>query len=452
METKFSLLQLQDAGTAEAEKILRTCVHCGFCTATCPTYLVLGDELDSPRGRIYQIKHMLESQEPATSALVTHIDRCLSCLSCMTTCPSGVDYGHLLDYTRTHIAKTHQRGKADQMMRFFLQTILPYPDRFRLALLLAKIVRPFAPIIQMMAGKSQMGQRLMAMMRLIPRHIEAPTRHTLPGVFEASKGADQSPKTTKTKRVALLTGCAQPVLDSDINAAAIRLLTRMGYDVVLPEGEGCCGALVHHMGEEDKAKVHAKRNIEVWCREMDTNGLDAIVITTSGCGTSIKDYGHMFRNDPLWREKAQKVSTLARDICEFINEIKQPLTPIKLPDISVAYHAACSLQHGQHIKTAPKSLLKKAGLTVRDITESHICCGSAGVYNIMQPQLAQTLQQRKCANIETIQPDVIAAGNIGCITQIGTGTKRPVLHVIQLLDWAYGGPKPAKLSKGSNKA
>ena len=456
METNFSLEQLRDNGLAEAEKILRTCVHCGFCTATCPTYVLMGDELDSPRGRIYQIKDMLENDKPAGPELVTHIDRCLSCLSCMSTCPSGVHYMHLVDYTRTHINQTYDRSFGDKLLRRILQMVLPYPKRFRFALLGAKLAKPVLPLLNGLTGKSEFANRLSAMLRLVPGKIEGPNQVTLPGLFSAQgesqietapvKDIKGEPVSAPSKRVALLTGCAQPVLDSGINGATIRLLNRLGYDVVLAEGEGCCGALVHHMGEEDQAHGQARTNIEAWSREIDKGGLDAILITTSGCGTTVKDYGYMFRNDPELKGKAETVSSLARDISQFLEEIELPKPVTALPRLTVAYHSACSLQHGQQVKTAPKTLLKRAGLRVKDVPEGHLCCGSAGVYNIMQPDIANELKERKLTNIDKTKPDLIAAGNIGCITQIGSGAQVPILHTIELLDWAYGGPTPDKIA------
>ncbi|HAT85515.1 MAG TPA: glycolate oxidase iron-sulfur subunit [Rhizobiales bacterium] len=455
METNFTLEQLRDDGLAEAEKILRTCVHCGFCTATCPTYVLMGDELDSPRGRIYQIKDMLENGKPAGKELVTHVDRCLSCLSCMSTCPSGVHYMHLVDYARSHINQSYNRSFGDKVMRRLLQTVLPYPNRFRLALLGAKLSKPLLPVLVPLIGNTQLGKRIVAMLRLAPSKIEGPTQTTMPGIFEADEQimietdlprdpADVAIR-APSKRVALLSGCAQPALDSNINGATIRLLNRLGYEVVLAQGEGCCGALVHHMGEEDQAHGQARANIEAWSREIEGDGLDAILITTSGCGTTVKDYGYMFRNDAQLKKKAEKVSVLARDVSEFLEEIELPKPDKALPRLTVAYHSACSLQHGQQVKSAPKTLLNRTGLRVKDVPEGHLCCGSAGVYNIMQPDIAGQLKERKITNIDKTRPDLIAAGNIGCITQIGAGTNTPVVHTIELLDWAYGGPIPQKL-------
>ncbi|MFD0933591.1 glycolate oxidase subunit GlcF [Methylobacterium trifolii] len=435
MQTNFSLTQLADPAMAASEKILRTCVHCGFCTATCPTYLLLGDELDSPRGRIYLIKDMLEGGKAASAEVVKHVDRCLSCLSCMTTCPSGVHYMHLVDHARTHIEETFSRRLDDRLLRAVLAFVLPYPNRFRLALLGARLGSPFKGLV---ARLPRVGNRLAAMLDLAPTVLPNRNPTDRPGTFLPMHG--QVPK----KRVALLRGCAQSVLRPDFNEAAIRLLNRHGVAVVQPRGEGCCGALTHHMGKAHAAHAHAKGAIDAWIAEMDAGGLDAILVTASGCGTTIKDYGFMFRDDPAYAEKARRVSAIARDVTEFVAGLG-PLTPTVETDLVVAYHSACSMQHGQGLRTEPKALLKQAGFTVKDVPEGHICCGSAGTYNILQPELAGALRARKVANIERMRPDVIATGNIGCATQIGKGTAIPILHTVELLDWATGGPRPAAL-------
>ena len=431
MQTNFTAEQLADPHVAEAESILRKCVHCGFCTATCPTYVTLGNELDSPRGRIYLIKDMLENGRPADKQIVTHIDRCLSCLACMTTCPSGVDYMHLVDHARIHIEKTYQRPLMNRLTRAILAMTLPYPGRFRAALSLARLGRPFAGLFKRIPALKPMG----AMLELAPRQVPEPS--------DSARPATHAPKAEKRGRVAILTGCAQPVLDPGINAATIRLLTRLGVEVVVPQGEGCCGALVHHMGRETQALDSARRNVDVWTREIERGGLDAIIITASGCGTTIKDYGHMLRLDPAYADKAKRVSALARDVTEYLSSLDLPVQEKK--NLTVTYHSACSMQHGQKITMAPKILLKNAGFTVRDPAEGHLCCGSAGTYNIMQSEISEKLKVRKVKNIEATRPDVIAAGNIGCMTQIGSGTTIPIVHTIELLDWAYGGERPAKL-------
>jgi glycolate oxidase iron-sulfur subunit len=435
MQTNFSQEQLADPRLRQANDILRNCVHCGFCTATCPTYVELGNELDSPRGRIYLIKDMLENDKPASKLVVTHIDRCLSCLACMTTCPSGVDYMHLVDHARVHIEETYDRPLADRLIRNVLAFVLPYPGRFRLALAAAFFGKPLVPLLQRMGGPFR---RMGAMLKLAPNSFAGRARQAQTGnLFPAS-----SPR---SGRVAILTGCAQPVLDPGINAAAIRLLNRLGIEVVLPHGEGCCGALVHHMGREEAAREFARANVDAWMAEIEGEGLDAILITTSGCGVTIKDYGHMLAGDPDYADKAKRIAALAKDITEYLAAIDLP-EPVKASGLSLAYHSACSLQHGQKIVLQPKMLLEKAGFRVRDVPEGHLCCGSAGTYNIMQSQIATRLRTRKVRNIESLKPDLIAAGNIGCMTQIGAGTAVPIVHTIELLDWAWGGPRPEALA------
>jgi len=426
MQTNFSPEQLRDPGIKVANDILRTCVHCGFCTATCPTYQVLGDELDSPRGRIYLIKDMLENDRPADERTVKHIDRCLSCLSCMSTCPSGVHYMHLVDLAREHIDKTYKRPLMDRMIRWTLARILPYPGRFRLAILGAWMGRPFR---RLLPGK------LRAMMEFAPDSLPPVSRNDDPQVFPAIG--------PRKRRVALMTGCAQRALNTDINDATIRILRRHGCEVVIARGMGCCGALTHHMGKTDESHASAARNIRAWMNEYRGEGLDAIVINTSGCGTTVKDYGFMFRNGPL-AEDAAKVSELACDISELLMELDLPEGGAE--PLRVAYHAACSLQHGQQIKTHPKTLLKRAGFQVVEPRDPHLCCGSAGTYNLLQPEIAGELKKRKLATLAEVQPQVIAAGNIGCMIQIGSGAQVPVVHTVELLDWATGGPRPPALS------
>jgi len=427
MQTHFSATQLADPQVREAEKIIRLCVHCGFCTATCPTYVDLADELDSPRGRISLIKDMLENERPATPEVVKHIDRCLSCLACMTTCPSGVNYMHLVDHARRHIEDTYRRPWHDRALRGLLGFVLPRPGLFRLALIAARLGKPFAGL---------MPSRLKAMLALAPTRLPASSGITKPQSFPAQK------QSGALGRIALLTGCAQQVLAPQINAATIRLLTRHGYEVVVAKGAGCCGALNHHLGQRDHSLARA--NILAWAHEMDGQGLDAIVINASGCGTTVKDYGFMFRDDPELAGPAARVSAIARDISEVMNGLdwQSLATPSGL---RVAYHSACSLQHGQRITIEPKQLLKRAGFEVLDVPEGHLCCGSAGTYNLLQPEIAGRLRDRKVANIARTRPDVIAAGNIGCITQIGGGTEIPIVHTVELLDWATGGPKPTAL-------
>ncbi len=425
MQTLFTTEQLRDPDIAASNQVLRTCVHCGMCTATCPTFLLMGDELDSPRGRIYLIKDMLETGRPATEAVVRHVDRCLSCLSCMTTCPSGTHYMHLVDHARAYIENTYKRPFAERMLRGVLGGIIPRPWLFRLALMGARVARPFAGAIP---GKSMLAQRLRAMLALAPSSVPGPSPVEKPGVHPALG--------PRKARVALLAGCAQQVLSPSINEATIRLLNRLGVEVVVAQEAGCCGSLNHHMGQHDAAMARARTNIEAWSKQ----DIDAIIVNASGCGTTIKDYGFMFRNDPL-REQAEKVAGLAKDITEYLSSFGYAPTREK-PDLTVAYHAACSLQHGQRVTADPKSLLARAGFRVVEPAESHICCGSAGTYNLLQPEIAGQLRARKLGNIKATRPDLVAAGNIGCLTQLA-GDGLPVVHTIELLDWMAGGPKPA---------
>ncbi len=426
MQTKFKPELLADPDFKESERVVRTCVHCGFCTATCPTYVLLGDELDSPRGRIYLMKEMLEQNRKPTPEVVKHIDRCLSCLACMTTCPSGVNYMHLVDHGRHYIEKNYRRPLQERLTRRMLGMVLPRPKLFRAALVsgwLGKRLMPFLP------------ERLRTMLRMVPDALPKASASSRPQVFPA-EGA-------RVRRVALLTGCAQQVLAPQINDATIRLLNRHGCEVVVAPGSGCCGALTHHLGQDGTA--FAKANIDAWAREMRGDGLDAVVINASGCGTTVKDYGFMFRADPEYADKAGAVSRLAKDITELMAELGLK-APVIATGQRVAYHSACSMQHGQRIRREPKELLAAAGFDVLDVPEGHICCGSAGTYNLLQPEIAVQLRDRKVRNIESVAPEVIATGNIGCITQIASGTRIPIVHTAELLDWATGGPKPRDLA------
>ena len=435
MKTEFSLAQLADPDIAEADKILRACVHCGFCTATCPTYVLLGDELDSPRGRIYLIREMLEKEKAPTPEVVKHIDRCLSCLACMTTCPSGVHYMHLVDQARVRIEEQYRRPLAERVLRAVLGFVLPRPEVFRVAIRLGGLARPLLALLPAGAGTAAnptLLRRIKAMLALSPGHLPAPGPAA--GSVFAAVGERRG-------RVALLQGCAQQVLAPRINQAAINVLTRHGIEVVLVKDEQCCGALTHHMGHDEDALARARANVAVWASEAERGGLDAIVVTTSGCGSVIKDYGYLLRTDRDFAARAAKVSALAKDITEYLAGIELKGTKLQ-QGIVVAYHSACSLQHGQKITALPKDLLSKNGFVVKDVPESHLCCGSAGTYNILQPDLAGRLRDRKVANIASVKPDMIAAGNIGCMVQIASGTSVPVVHTIELLDWATGGPRP----------
>jgi glycolate oxidase iron-sulfur subunit len=433
MQTSFSAAQLRDPDTAVSNQVLRTCVHCGFCTATCPTFVLLGDELDSPRGRIYLIKDMLEANRPATEDVVLHIDRCLSCLSCMTTCPSGVHYMHLVDHARNHIERTYRRPWHDRLLRSVLGTLLPRPVLLRLALLGGRLARPLGRLVP---GSGMLSRRLRAILSLAPRHLPSPTALDRPGVHPAQG--------ERRARVALLAGCAQQVLAPEINAATIRLLTRLGVEVVVRPDSGCCGALNHHLGQHAAAMQLVRANVAAWSAEIDGEGLDAIVINASGCGTMVKDYGFLLRTEaePL-RSRAAMVAGLALDISQLLTRLGYaPTRPA--PGLTVAYQAACSLQHGQGITAEPKALLARAGFSVVEPTEPHLCCGSAGTYNLLQPTIAERLRARKLDNLRATGAALIATGNIGCMTQLA-GSGLPVVHSIELLDWMAGGPEPAAL-------
>ena len=429
MQTDFSLAQLADPDTAVSEKILRACVHCGFCTATCPTYVLLGDELDSPRGRIYLIKNMLEAGGPVDAETVKHVDRCLSCLACMTTCPSGVNYMHLVDHGRRHIEAHYRRPAAERLLRRLLGQVLTRPALLRAALHAARLAKPFAGL---------MLKRLRPLVALAPRTVPAASAMDRPQTFPAEG--------ERRMRVALLPGCAQQVLAPEINEATIRLLTRHGVEVVVAPGSGCCGALVHHLGDEAPALALARANIDAWESLRISGGLDAIVVNASGCGTMVKDYGFLLRTDPAYAETGARTAALTRDITEVIAELGlQPSGPI--PHLRVAYHSACSLQHGQGVERQPRALLAAAGFEVAEVPEAHLCCGSAGTYNLLQPELAAALRERKLANIALTRADLVAAGNIGCITQLASDAPLPIVHTVELLDWATGGPRPRGLPR-----
>jgi glycolate oxidase iron-sulfur subunit len=419
LQTSFAAEQLAKPEIAQADSILRTCVHLGFCTATCPTYVLFRDENDSPRGRIDLIAAMLTKGGAPEAKTVHHLDRCLSCLSCVTTCAVKVDYTHLIDIARDHIEQNFRRPLADRLLRLMLAKTLPYPRRLAAAMRLSRLARPFAGI---------MPRRLSNLVRLADR--DARTELIEPQVIAA-----EGPR---RMRVLLLAGCAQQALDGEINAATIRVLTRHGCEVVVAKGAGCCGALPLHMGRAQEAKALARTNVAAWSREF-ANDVDAVVVNTSGCGTTVKDYGHL-----LGDENSKQIGAMTKDVTELLAGIDLKMSGDIAP-YRVAYHDACSLQHGQRVEAPPRKLLTEAGFDVMDLPEKHFCCGSAGTYNLLQPEIAETLGQRKAAHAESIDPDVIAAGNLGCMVQIGRYTEVPVLHTVSLIDWATGGPMPAVL-------
>jgi glycolate oxidase iron-sulfur subunit len=430
MYTEFSAEQLQDPTIARADAMLRRCVHCGLCTATCPTYVLLGDERDSPRGRIYLMKEMFEGGK-VTAPVIHHIDRCLSCLSCMTTCPSGVDYMHLIDLARTRIEESGRRSLPERTTRWLLAKVLPNKGRFRFALLMGWLARPFRGLLSKLGFQSGA-----AALEVVPARLPRLKLRKGKTVFR--------PEHPPVKRVALMLGCVQEVLQPSINRAAIRLLRRHGVEVILAKDEACCGALQHHLGREDETHKAARRNVDAWSSALREGPLDAILITASGCGTMVKDYGHLLARDRGYAGRAAEMSQRARDITEFIYEIGL-VPPLAWTSLRVAYHAACSMQHGQQVDAEPRALLSQAGFTVLDVPEGHICCGSAGTYNILQPELSGQLRERKLGNIASVKPDIVATGNIGCITQLQRGSAVPVVHTVELLDWATGGPCPKGL-------
>ena len=425
MQTSFTDKQLTDKDNKSSESILRKCVHCGMCNATCPTFCVNGEELEGPRGRIYLIKDMLENKKPANKKVVKHIDSCLSCYSCMTTCPSGVNYMHLIDHGKKYIEKNYERSHFDKFIRYFLSITLPNTKVFRLSSFLVKLSKPF---------KFLMPSRIKDMIDLMPSSFP---KKKLP-IKEFYKVAGKK----KVARVALLTGCVQKEISPQINEATIRLLNRHGVEVVVPKKIRCCGSLNHHLGKEEDAHQDFKNNINTWYEEHQKGNLDAILSNTSGCGTTMKDYGFIFRDDKELSKKAKVISELTRDISEYIFDSLKLNIKSKEKKYKVAYHSACSMQHGQKVHTQPISLLEKTDNEIMEVPEGHICCGSAGTYNILQSKIAKQLLEKKVNNIESLNPDFISTGNIGCISQISHGTKVPILHTVEVLDWYTGGPKP----------
>ncbi len=426
MQTNFTKKQLQESSIIDANGIIRKCTHCGFCNATCPTYQVAGDELDGPRGRIYLIRDMLENNKPASEKITRHIDRCLSCYACMTTCPSGVNYMHLVDHARNHIEKTYVRPFFDRFIRILLSIILPSPKLFRIVGYLARFANPFK--------------------FLFPKKIKNMLKY-MPTSFPKSNYENKevySPKGKTFAKVALLTGCVQRVISPQINDSTIDILNRHGVEVIVPKEITCCGSLNHHLGKEDLAHKSFVNNINFWFKCYEERNLDAILVTTSGCGTTLKDYGHIFRDDPDkdLRKKAKIISSLAKDVTEYLGKNIKLNFVEKDKKFKIAYHSACSMQHGQKLHNQPMNLLKKTGNEIVEIPDGHLCCGSAGTYNLLQGEMASELLVRKVSNIDKVKPDFISTGNIGCITQISSGTKIPILHTIEILNWYTGGEKP----------
>jgi len=428
MQTNFTEEQRRDPAIRDAEPILRSCVHYGFCTATCPTYTLSRDENDGPRGRIDLIGRMLESGQPPDARTVHYLDRCLSCLGCMSTCAVRVNYMHLIDIARTHIERTYRRPALERLVRAVIAFTLPHPARMAVAMRAARLARPFRALLP---------KPMRAMVAMVPDTKDMSSHHQKPAVFPAEG--------SRRKRVAFLPGCAQQVLDAGLNEATIRLLTRLGCEVVVPPGLGCCGALTLHMGKAEHGKRLAAQTIRSLAEEHQHDGLDAFVVNASGCGTQIKDYGSLFRDDPALAGAADWLSGIARDITEIVSELGLP-EELQRRAYRVAYHDACSLRHGQKITAQPRALLRDAGYEVTDVPEGHFCCGSAGTYNILQPELAEELGRRKAGHIASTEPDFAAMGNIGCLTQIRRHSRVPTVHTVELLDWATGGPIPRRLA------
>ena len=429
MQTSFTPDQLKNKNNKSTEEIVRKCVHCGMCNATCPTYQILGDELDGPRGRIYLIKDMLENNKPGNEKIAKHLDRCLSCYACMTTCPSQVNYMHLIDHGRNHLEKTYKRPILERLFRNILSLTLPNPRIFKILSYLVNIIRPLSFIFPAFIKNS---------MKLMPSK------------FPKKNLKSQKIYSVKEKkpiaRVALLTGCVQRVISPEINESTIRLLNRHSVEVIVMPEINCCGSLDHHLGKEKKAHESFKKNINLWYDEYLNNGLTAIISNTSGCGTTLKDYGFIFRDNKEMKKKAKKISELTKDITEFLDKNIKLNFKQNEKVYKIAYHSPCSMQHGQRVHQQPIDLIKRTGNEVLNIPEGHLCCGSAGTYNILQQKIAKTLLENKVANINKIQPDFISTGNIGCMTQIASGTQTPIVHTVEVIDWLTGGPKPEKLN------
>ncbi len=449
MHTRFDAAQLADPATASAAGAIRSCVHCGFCTATCPTYVLLGNELDSPRGRIYLVKEMLEARTKPAPQVVKHLDRCLSCLACETHCPSGVSYRRIIDAGRAYVEEHYRRPLRERLLRALLAATLPHRGRMRAAMALGALARPLAGLFERTPGLRPLAT-LLAHSGAPARRPPARALRTEPRAG-APRPAPAPGESARAVRVGLFCGCVGPVLAPEIQAACERLLQRAGAEVVRVRREGCCGALAHHLGRDAQALAMARASVDAWDRELKAGPLAAIVVTASGCGTQLRDYGHLLRDDPRYAAKAARVAALACDVTELIDRIGLP-PRVRLPAVVVGYHAACSLQHGQKVQSAPVRVLSGAGFEVRVPADAHLCCGSAGVYNILQPAIAAELGARKAASLAALAPDVVAAGNIGCMVQIRKAGGLPVVHVAQLLDWATGGPAPDGLGAGQRQA
>lgn len=417
MRTNFSLAQLADPDLAAAERALRACVHCGICTATCPTYVLLGDERDGPRGRIVMMQEMLEADAVPSAETVHHIDRCLSCLNCRTACPSGVDYAKLIDTARAHIETHYRRPPSERLLRGFVANMSVRPSLMRFGMMLARL---FAPISRRLPGS------LGAM-----ADVAWKAQTDEPDTFTLETSSD-------AMRVAAMPGCVQRVLAPSIDPAIARVLARRNITAVALEGAGCCGAVAHHLGREDEARDFAKRAIEAFER----NGAAHVSIGATGCAAHMKSYADLFRADAHWHARATAFAAKVRDF----TELAEPKSARPPSELRVAYHAACSLQHGMRLAGQGEALAATAGHEVLSVPEGHLCCGSAGSYSLLQPELSGALRARKLGNIRTLQPDVIVSGNIGCLHHLSGADAPPVLHLAELLDWSEGGPVPPALA------
>lgn len=423
METNIPLADLDKPAVQRMNDVIKTCVHCGFCLPTCPTYLETGSELDSPRGRIYLMKGVLENTLTMDDEVAQHIDACLGCLACVTACPSGVQYNELIDNFRPKLEAEYARTPLDRFSRWMLSEVLPYRERFRLAVLLGTLGKPFAGL---------MPKPLKAMLSLLPTK-GVPKREDFGEVIPAQG--------TRRARVALLIGCVQTVLAPEINAATIRVLTRNGVEVVIPRDQGCCGALTLHMGQREDGKQFARRLMQAFPTDVD-----AMITNAAGCGSALKDYAHLFENEPE-AQTAHDFSARAQDVSQFLADLGLAEQPIGVGrSLRIAYHDACHLGHAQGVRSQPRQLLMSIpNVEVVEVPEAEICCGSAGVYNITQPEMANDLLARKVNNIGLTKTDGVVAGNIGCLTQIQRGIKSKgmwAVHTMQLLDWAYSGKFP----------
>jgi glycolate oxidase iron-sulfur subunit len=417
MRTAFTELQLAEPHVREADRELRKCVHCGFCTAVCPTYVLTGDERDSPRGRMALIQHMLESDAPPAPETVHHLDRCLSCLGCRTICPSTVDYAALIDTARAHIEKTYRRPWPERAFRAFLAWVLARPAAFAWFTAFARVGRPLAWLLPW---------NLRAMTAKVPR----PRRLT-----RAHRTVE--PPSRVASRVALLPGCVQRVLAPEIDFAARRVLARQGIHATPLGGTGCCGALAFHLGKTDEARAQARTLIAALMRP---GPFDAVTITATGCAAFLKDYGRVFADDPEWSERAGHFAARVRDF----SELAAPAEPARAPAMTVAYQPPCSLQFGQRIEGRGEMLLAAAGYALAPVADAHLCCGSAGSYSMTQPAMSSELRARKSAALAASRPQAITSGNIGCLVQLAGET--PAVHIAELLDWAQGGPVPPALT------